>query len=142
MAEDKGVEGTRNVGKGPVWRQRMAELGKLKDYYKVGEERVNDAKKRLDTTETRIGQVKRELATVDGELAKYKGEEETAGERIKLTQEALAGEQGADPHRSGARAARLRKRAHPNSARTRRSSASPTCRSSARRSTTPCSRPR
>ncbi|MGQ0672574.1 MAG: hypothetical protein ACT4N2_06795 [Hyphomicrobium sp.] len=92
MAEDKGVEGTGNTGKGPVWRQRMGELGKLKDYYKVGEERVNDAKKRLDATEGRISQVKRELATVDGELAKYKGEEATAGERIKLTEQALAGE--------------------------------------------------
>lgn len=92
MAEDKGVEGTGNAGKGPVWRQRMGELGKLKDYYKVGEERVNDAKKRLDAVETRISQVKRELATVDGELAKYKGEEATASERIKLAEQALAGE--------------------------------------------------
>lgn len=92
MAEDKGVEGTGNVGKGPVWRQRMAELGKLKDYYKVGEERVNDAKKRLAATETRISQAKRELAAVDGELAKYKGEEATAAERIKLTEAAISGE--------------------------------------------------
>jgi hypothetical protein len=92
MAEDKGVEGTGNVGKGPVWRQRMAELGKLKDYYKVGEERVNDAKKRLDATEARISQAKRELAAIDGELAKYKGEEATATERIKLTEEAIAGD--------------------------------------------------
>ena len=92
MAEDKGVEGTGNIGKGPVWRQRMGELGKLKDYYKVGEERVTDAKKRLDASETRIGQAKRELAAVDGDLAKYKGEEQTAGERIKMAQEALAGE--------------------------------------------------
>lgn len=92
MAEDKGVEGTGNIGKGPVWRQRMAELGKLKDYYKVGEERVNDAKKRLDAAETRIAAVKRELAAIDGELAKYKGEAATAAERIKLTEDALAGE--------------------------------------------------
>ena len=92
MAEDKGVEGTGNIGKGPVWRQRMGELGKLKDYYKVGEERVTDAKKRLDASETRNAQAKRELAAVDGDLAKYKGEEQTAGERIKMAQEALAGE--------------------------------------------------
>ena len=103
MAEDKGVEGTGKVGRGPAYRQRMEELGKLKDYYKIGEERVNDAKKRLDAVTTRIAQVKRELAAVDGDLAKYKGEAETAEQRIKLSQEAIAGEdkmQRVDPARA------------------------------------------
>ena len=101
MAEDKGVEGTLKEGKGPIWRQRMGELGKLQDYMKVGEERVKDAKKRLDTTETRLAQIERELAGVDGDLAKLKGEEETAGQRIKMTEASTSVDNGAplDPSR-------------------------------------------
>ena len=101
MAEDKGVEGTLKEGKGPIWRQRMAELGKLQDYLKVGEERVKDAKKRLDTVETRLAQIERELAGVDGDLAKFKGEEETAGQRIKMSEAAATVDSGAilDPSR-------------------------------------------
>ena len=87
MAEDKGVEGTGKAGRGPVYRQRMEELGKLQDYIKIGEERVRDSKRRLDAAETRIAQLKRELAAVDGDLSKYKGETETAEQRIKLAQE-------------------------------------------------------
>ena len=75
----KGVEGTRKEGRGPIYRQRMDELGKLQDDLKIEEERVKDAQKRLADTETRIAQIKRELAAIDGELAKYKGEAETAG---------------------------------------------------------------
>ncbi len=101
MAEDKGVEGTLKEGKGPIWRQRMAELGKLQDYLKVGEERVKDAKKRLDTVETRLAQIERELAAVDGDLAKLKGEEETAGQRIKMSEASTTVDNGAplDPSR-------------------------------------------
>jgi hypothetical protein len=86
MAEAKGVEGTGKTGRGPEYRARMTELRKLNDYYKVGEERVNDAKKRLDKAQTRIAQIERELAQVDGDLAKLKGEATTAQQRIELTQ--------------------------------------------------------
>src|SRR5262249_17381360 len=48
MAENRGVEGTMKQGKGPVWRQRMAELGGLNDQYKIKEERTKDAYKRLN----------------------------------------------------------------------------------------------
>ncbi len=101
MAEDKGVEGSGKVGRGPMYRQRMDELGKLTDYMKIGEERVKDAQKRLSTVETRIAQIKRELAALDGDLAKYKGEAETAEQRIKLTQEQLPTDSNArvDPAR-------------------------------------------
>jgi len=101
MAEDKGVEGTGKVGKGPVWRERIGELGRLNDYYKVGEERVKDAKKRLDAVESRIAQIERELAQVDGDLAKLKGDEETASQRISMTQQAIGVEDGQvlDPSR-------------------------------------------
>ncbi len=94
MAEDKGVEGTGQEGKGPIWRQRMDELGKLQGAVKIGEERVRDAKKRLDAADARLSQAERELAAVDGELAKYKGEAETAAERIKLTEAAVSVDAG------------------------------------------------
>lgn len=86
MAEEKGVEGTGKVGRGPEYRARRAELRKLNDYYKIGEERVNDAKKRLDAAQTRIAKIERELAQVDGDLAKLKGEAATASQRIQMTQ--------------------------------------------------------
>jgi len=101
MAEDRGVEGTLKVGKGPVYRQRMAELATLQDQYKIMQERAKDAQKRLVTVETRIAQIERELSTIDGDLAKYKGEAETAEQRIKAAQAANGEEEGTklDPAR-------------------------------------------
>ena len=102
MAEGQGVEGTLKEGRGPVYRQHMGDLSKMQAAYKIQDDRVKDAKKRLDTAEGRIAQIKRELASIDGELAKYKGEEETAGQRIRMAQENLAGEdaeQRVDPGR-------------------------------------------
>jgi hypothetical protein len=101
MAEDKGVEGTLKVGKGPIYRERMAELGRLREYYKIGEERVKDAQKRLDVVDTRIAQIERELAGVDGELAKLKGEAVTAEQRIAAAESSQLGQEGqkVDPAR-------------------------------------------
>lgn len=86
MAEERGVEGTGKVGRGPEYRARKAELNKLNDYYKIGEERVKDAKKRYDAAQDRIAQIERELAQVDGELATLKGEATTAAQRIEMSQ--------------------------------------------------------
>ncbi len=88
LAEDRGVEGTGKQGRGPVYRQRMAELSRLQDEYKIKEERTKDAQKRLTTVETRVTQIERELATIDGDLAKLIGEAGTAEQRIKLSQAA------------------------------------------------------
>jgi hypothetical protein len=82
MAEDKGVEGTLKEGRGPIYRQRMAELGKLQDYSKIGEQRVKDAQKRIDEVNSKIDKLKRELAEIDGSLAKLSGEADTAKQRI------------------------------------------------------------
>ncbi len=82
MAEEKGVEGTLKEGRGPIYRQRMEELGKLRDYYKIGEQRVKDAQSRVGDVNGRIDQIKRELAGIDGSLAKLKGESDTAQQRI------------------------------------------------------------
>ena len=94
MAEDKGVEGTLKSGRGPMYRQRMDELAKLKDYYKIGEERVRDAEKRLSTVDTRVAAIERELAGVDGELAKLQGEAQTADQRIKAAEGSKLGQEG------------------------------------------------
>jgi len=102
MAESQGVEGTLKEGRGPVYRQIMGDLGKMQAAFKIQDDRVKDAKKRLDTAETRISQIKRELASIDGELAKYKGEEATASERIRMTQDNATSEdasQRIDPAR-------------------------------------------
>lgn len=121
MAESQGVEGTLKEGRGPVYRQITAELGKMQAAYKIQDDRVKDAKKRLDTSETRIAQIKRELASIDGELAKYKGEEETAGQRIRMAQETAtgedAGQQRIDPGRvlPAFETARAEFRQHPDS---------------------------
>jgi hypothetical protein len=101
MAEDKGVEGSLKAGKGPIYRERMGEMSRLREYYKIGEERVRDAQKRLDATDTRIAQIERELAGVDGELAKLKGEAVTAEQRIQAAEASQAGNDGlkVDPAR-------------------------------------------
>jgi hypothetical protein len=102
MAEDKGVEGSLKEGKGPIYHQRMDELEKMQGAYKIQEDRVKDAKKRLDAVDARVSQIKQELASIDGQLAKYKGEEETAAQRIKMAQDNAIGqdaEQHIDPGR-------------------------------------------
>lgn len=101
MAEDRGVEGTGKAGRGPVYRERMAELGRLRDEYKIKEERTNDAQKRLTSVDSRIGQIERELANIDGDLAKLKGEAETAEQRIRLARDTVTVDDGprVDPSR-------------------------------------------
>jgi len=101
MAEDRGVEGTLKQGKGPVYRQRMAELETLRDQYKIKEERTSNAHKRLVAAETRIAQIERELSILGGDLAKLKVEAETATQRIAAAQSTGVDDEGAkfDPAR-------------------------------------------
>lgn len=94
LAEDKGVEGTGKEGRGPVYRQRMAELNLMQNAYKIAEERAKDAQKRVTAIELRLAAIDRELATIDGDLAKLKGEAETAGQRIKLAEDTAKDDQG------------------------------------------------
>jgi hypothetical protein len=93
LAEDRGVEGSMKQGKGPVYRQRRSELALLNDQYKIKEERTKDAYRRLNGVEARLVQIERELSGIDGELAKFKGEAETAEQRIKATLAAGSGEE-------------------------------------------------
>ena len=98
LAEARGVEGTGKQGRGPVYRQRMAELERLEDEFDIKEERTKDAEKRLRDVETRIAQLERELANIDGDLAKLASETEAADQRISVTREAMGeGEAKLDP---------------------------------------------
>ncbi|MBS0267874.1 MAG: hypothetical protein JSS54_02720 [Proteobacteria bacterium] len=101
LAEDKGVEGSGKAGRGPLYRQRMDELGQLQAAAQIAQERMKDAQKRLAGVESRLSAVDRELATLDGDLAKYKGEAETAEQRIKLTENSSETDAGpkVDPSR-------------------------------------------
>ncbi|HML28192.1 MAG TPA: hypothetical protein PKE16_05010, partial [Hyphomicrobium sp.] len=101
LAEDKGVEGSGKAGRGPLYRQRLGELQTLQGAAQIAQERMANAKKRLDTVETRLAAIDTELATLDGDLAKYKGEAETAEQRIKLTQDGVQTDAGPkiDPSR-------------------------------------------
>jgi len=99
LAEERGVEGTGKQGRGPVYRQRMAELQRLQDEYGIKEERTKDAEKRLRDVEARIAQLERELATIDGDLAKLASEVEAADQLIRAAQETAGdGEAKLDPN--------------------------------------------
>ncbi|MBX9926116.1 MAG: hypothetical protein K2Y05_07140, partial [Hyphomicrobiaceae bacterium] len=89
MAEAGGVEGTGKEGRGPVYRQRLEELGKAQAAVKIAEERLADARKRLQAADSRITVIEREQSSLEGELAKLKGEQETASQRIQMAQEQL-----------------------------------------------------
>ncbi|MGQ0455542.1 MAG: hypothetical protein ACT4OU_00625 [Hyphomicrobium sp.] len=89
LAEDKGVEGTGKQGRGPMYRERMAEFSFLQGAVKVAEERMRDAQRRLSTVETRLSQIDRELALIDGDLAKLKGEADTAEQRIAIAEKTV-----------------------------------------------------
>ncbi len=101
LAEDKGVEGSGKAGRGPLYRERMAELSQLQAAAQIAQERMKDAQKRLSGVESRLSAVDRELATLDGDLAKYKGEAETAEQRIRLAEGNVASDAGpkTDPSR-------------------------------------------
>ena len=97
MAEERGAEGTLKAGQGPVFRQRKGELQQLQDAYKIQEERVRDAQKRLQTTDARIAQIERDIAVIDGDLAKLRGEAETAAQRIAAAEQAKVTDGGDMP---------------------------------------------
>ena len=101
LAEDKGVEGSGKVGRGPLYRQRMGELAQIQAAAQISQERMKDAQKRLTTVESRLSAIDTELATLDGDLAKYKGEAETAEQRIKLAEDSVQTDAGPkiDPSR-------------------------------------------
>jgi hypothetical protein len=92
-AEDGGVEGSLKRGKGPTWRQRVAEAEELQRRLRLADEpRLKEAQSRRDAASARIVGLKREIATVVAEAAKYKGAISAAEHRIKVAQEGDAGD--------------------------------------------------
>jgi hypothetical protein len=86
-AEDGGVEGSLKRGKGPAWRQRMAEVEELQRKLKLADEpRLKEAQGRRDAASARIVGLRREIATIVAEAAKYKGTISAAEQRIKAAQ--------------------------------------------------------
>ena len=86
-AEDGGVEGTLKRGKGPIYRQRMAEADELQRKLSITDEpRLREAQNQRDRASARIVSLKREISTINGEVAKYKGEKQTAEQRIKTAE--------------------------------------------------------
>jgi hypothetical protein len=100
-AEDGGVEGSLKRGKGPAWRQRVAEAEELQRKLKLADEpRLKEAQGRRDAASARIVGLKREIATVIAEAAKYKGAISAAEHRIKAAQQ---GDAASDPGTAGQR---------------------------------------
>ena len=69
--------------------------------------RLREAQRQRDQASARIVSLKREIATINGDVAKYKGETQTAAQRIKAAESQREDAEGTkiDP---GPRAARLR----------------------------------
>jgi hypothetical protein len=86
-AEDGGVEGSLKPGKGPIYRQRVAELEELQRKLAITDEpRFKQAQRQHDQASARIVSLKREIATIGAEVAKYKGEIAAAEQRIKASE--------------------------------------------------------
>ena len=101
-AEDGGVEGTLKRGRGPVYRQRMAEADELQRKLSITDEpRLREAQRQRDQASARIVSLKREIATINGDVAKYKGETQTAAQRIKAAESSEGDAEGTkiDPAR-------------------------------------------
>ncbi|HEX6000141.1 MAG TPA: hypothetical protein VFZ16_12225 [Hyphomicrobiaceae bacterium] len=86
-AEGGGVEGSGKPGKGPIWRQRMAEVSDLQRKLQIADEpRLTAAQRQRDAASARIVGLKREIATIIAEAAKYKGVIRAAAHRIAATE--------------------------------------------------------
>jgi hypothetical protein len=101
-AEDGGVEGTLKRGRGPVFRQRTAEAEELQRKLLITDDpRLREAQRQRDQASARIVSLKREIATINGDVAKYKGETQTAAQRIKAAESSEGDAEGTkiDPAR-------------------------------------------
>ena len=109
-AEDGGVEGTLKRGKGPIFRQRMAEADELQRKLSITDDpRLREAQRQRDQASARIVSLKREIATINGDVAKYKGENPDRGPAHQGGGE-FRRRRGRHQDRSGPRAAGLRAR--------------------------------
>lgn len=99
-AEDGGVEGTLKRGRGPIWRQRMAELEALRRKLDIADTpRLHEAQRRRNAASARIVSLKREIATIIGHAAKHSGAIATAKHRIEAARESETDRARVDPAR-------------------------------------------
>ncbi|MEM9027044.1 MAG: hypothetical protein AAGC70_01600 [Pseudomonadota bacterium] len=84
LAEERGVEGSGKVGRGPMWRAARAEQAKIMAELEVAKRRLKGHNDRLVTIDKRISTIKAELAQSDGDLARLNGEAQTADQLISV----------------------------------------------------------
>ncbi|MEO1206711.1 MAG: hypothetical protein AAFV45_10290 [Pseudomonadota bacterium] len=93
LAEEKGVEGSGKAGRGRLWREARAQLGRIEAQLQVAQERLRAPRERLAAIDRRIASMKGELAQIDGEIAKLRGEALTAEQRIAASKKIQATEE-------------------------------------------------
>ncbi len=86
LAEERGVEGSLKVGRGPKYRASRSQEALLRGKMEVARTRLKTAERRLKDIDRRVAGNKGELARIDGDLAKLKGEAATADQLIAVTQ--------------------------------------------------------
>lgn len=116
LAEEKGVEGSLKVGRGPKYRESRNAEDLIKSRLQVARKRLKYAEDRVKRTDHAIAAAKAELAQIDGDLAKLKGEAATVEQLIDVTKSNNAGKENAtfDPAVGLAQLQRARQAFHQN----------------------------
>lgn len=83
-SEERGVDGTGKVGKGAMYRERMAAVAKLEAELGVRNQSFREADRRLSELDRTLKSREAELAQLDGEIGKLKAAAESAGEQIRM----------------------------------------------------------
>ena len=78
--------GHAEARQGPIFRQRMAEADELQRKLLITRPRLREAQRQRDQASARLVSLKREIATINGDVANYKGETQTAAQRIKAAE--------------------------------------------------------
>ncbi len=101
LAEERGVEGTGKVGRGPQWREEKAKEQRVASELEVANRRLAAPRERLVEIDKRLGTLRAEIFQVEGDLAQLKGEAQTAEQRIEAAQASTLNEEAAkvDPAR-------------------------------------------
>ncbi|MGF1651399.1 MAG: hypothetical protein ACFCUN_13220 [Hyphomicrobiaceae bacterium] len=86
LAEERGVEGTGRVGRGPQWRASRAAEQRIASELEVANQRLGGHATRLREIDQRMASIKAQLAEIDGELAKLRGEAQTAQQLIAVAE--------------------------------------------------------
>ncbi len=102
-AEAGGIGVTAKSGRGPQYRQIMAERRVLSEHKKNLELQLREFDKRLNTARDRVSQGEAQLSTAQGEIATLQGRAHTAAQLIQLANQNDAGDKPAFDPISGLR---------------------------------------